>query len=114
MVKDGVGLLVYREKRGSFAECIRAGQVPQALFEIHDIYGHYSTRITLGRALGKYYWPNRYRDIEKYCKSCPQCQLVGPKIVKESPRTITVLEPIAMFTIDFIGLFNPPSAEGHR
>lgn len=67
VVKDGVGLLVYREKRGSFAECIRAGQVPQALFELHDIHGHYSTRITLGRALGKYYWPNRYRDIEKYC-----------------------------------------------
>ncbi|KAJ5548839.1 hypothetical protein N7513_006073 [Penicillium frequentans] len=71
-------------------------------------------RITLGRAIGKYYWPTRYEDIEHYCRSCVSCQLVGPKLPKEPAHSIAVLDPMVMFGIDYIGLFNPPSSRGHR
>ncbi|KAJ5802330.1 uncharacterized protein N7503_004780 [Penicillium pulvis] len=66
------------------------------------------------RAIGKYYWPTRYVDIEHYCRSCVPCQLVGPKLPKEPAHSIAVLDPMAMFGIDYIGPFNPPSSRGHR
>jgi hypothetical protein len=114
IVKDGAGFLVYREKKGDFAECIQRRQLQPVLVELHDVHGHYASRITLGRALGRYYWPTRFSDINFYCNTCPQCQLIGPRIPKEAPHSIAVMEPMTMFAIDFIGPFNPPSEQGHR
>lgn len=34
--------------------------------------------------------------------------------MKESPYSIAVLEPTALFAIDYIGPINPPTKDGHN
>jgi hypothetical protein len=68
---EGEGLLVHREKPGEYVRCIQESEVPRVLFELHEVHGrlhaHYDERITLGKALRRYYWPSRFKDIREHC-----------------------------------------------
>ncbi|KAJ5679602.1 hypothetical protein N7462_007846 [Penicillium macrosclerotiorum] len=111
---DGVGILMYHERRGQYARCVQKWELRNVLQELHDICGHFATRITLGRAVGKYFWPTRYEDIRAYCRSCHSCQLIGPNLPAERPHAIAISEPMQLFFIDYLGPFTPVSDNGFK
>ncbi|KAJ5559676.1 hypothetical protein N7513_002075 [Penicillium frequentans] len=112
--EDGIGWLVYQEKRGMYSRCVRKDEVEEMLRILNDCHGHFASRITLARAIGRYYWPTRALDVNKHCMSCHDCQLMGPRIPRDPPRAIAVMEPMSMFAIDYIGPFNPRSSRGYK
>lgn len=73
-----------------------------------------SESITLGRAIRKYYWPTRYEDIAKHCRSCHRCQLIGLNVPKEKPLSVAIMEPMQMFAINYLGPFTPTSVNGFK
>lgn len=102
-------ILVYCEKGGSLAWCILSQQLLCVLYKLHDVHGHHAARITLGWAIGKYYWLCCYETICQYCNNCHECQLIGPKIPAQAPHPVITMEPFELFTMDYISPFNPPS-----
>jgi hypothetical protein len=60
----------------------------------------------------KYYWPTRETDVEACCKACVVCQQTGPVRFQASPRKITVLEPMQLVGMEFMGPINPPAKDG--
>ena len=65
--------------------------------------GPFVARITLSRAVLKYWLPTRAQETQEYCKSCGCCQIVGPKLAKNVPHTLMVLQPIEMYASGYIG-----------
>ncbi|KAL3247644.1 hypothetical protein ABHI18_012339, partial [Aspergillus niger] len=105
--------LCYQERNGQWSRCIMPDEVDGLLETLHDVHGHFSTRITLGRTIGRAYWPGRYGDIEEYCRSCHSCQMMGPKPSPSLPIKVDVLEPMALWGLDYIGPFSPPTRQGN-
>lgn len=50
---------------------------PKVLYLDHNVpwSGHLGREKTEKRILHRFYWPGFYKNIVKYCKSCPECQL---------------------------------------
>jgi len=55
--------LAFRERNGSLSQCLHPGQVKKALKLLHDVHGHFATDITMQRAIGRFYWPTRRKDV---------------------------------------------------
>lgn len=70
--------LLYRERSGKLSSCVLPCDVEEALRQVHDIHGHFAEDIVMQKAIGRFYWPNRQLDIYKYCRSCINCQMLGP------------------------------------
>lgn len=70
------------------------------------IAGHMGIDKTRARIENHFYWPGFFSDIRTFCMSCPECQLVARKRVKEraplSPVPI-VSEPFEKIAIDIVG-----------
>ena len=49
--------LFFREKNGELASCILEKHVRKVLNDLQEGHGHFASRITLGHAYGKVYWP---------------------------------------------------------
>lgn len=113
-VVSGDAVLLFQEKDGRYARCIMKHELTRVLFELHDVHGHFAAKITLGRAIGKYYWPARWETVRKYCQSCHQCQVTAPKLPQQVPHPIAVMEPMDLVGMDYIGPINPPSVRGNR
>jgi len=63
--------------------------------------------------VGRYFWPTRVKDIYYYCRTCINCQLVGPLRPSAGLLPIIQLQPLDMLGIDFIGPITPITAENH-
>ena len=99
--------LAYLERNGSKALCIVEADLPTWLHTLHNIYGHWSERIMVSRSVGVVWWPSRSKDIVKYCRSCPQCQFVGPLRPSRGLLPILFMQPMDCIGIDYIGPFTP-------
>ena len=53
------------------------------------------------RILQRFWWPNVWKDIETYCKTCKQCQLTQPR---PNPRTELIPMPLVDTPFERIGL----------
>lgn len=106
--------LLYRETNGQTARCLFPDDVPEALYRVHNVHGHFFTPINQKRALGRYYWPSRYKDIATYASSCDACQRMGPMKQWRKTRPIFVLNPMSMLGMDFFGPISPLSTSGNR
>lgn len=106
--------LTYREKDGRYARCIRKMELSRVLYELHDVHGHFAAKITLGRTIGRYYWPSRWETIREYCSSCHQCQVIAPRLPQQMAHPVVVMEPMDLLAMDYIGPINPPSIRGNR
>ena len=84
---------------------------------LHDdpTSGHLGADITYTRIQKRFYWPNMYKFIQKYVKSCHTCQMV--KSNNEKPfglmRISTPTLPWEKVSIDLIGPF-PKSRLGNE
>ena len=106
--------LLYRERSGKLSSCLLPHEIEDALRQIHDMHGHFAEDIVMQKAIGRFYWPNRRLDIYKYCRSCVNCQMLGPLKPTRGLLPILQLQPLDMLGIDFIGPFRPISNSGAR
>lgn len=79
---------------------------------LHEVHGHFSTGITLRRAIGRVFWPNRARDISKFCWMCVACQMMGPaKKNARIPHRILQVQPMNMIGMDFLEPISPATQQ---
>ena len=86
--------VAYIERSGKWSRCLHEDQVPQALRLVHNVHGHFSDGITLHRCIGKFFWPTRNKDVVYFCRTCPQCQILGPLKPSQGLLPIVQLQPL--------------------
>lgn len=64
--------------------------------------GHLGQQKTCGRIGQRFYWPKMYQDVQDYCKTCSECQLVAP--VRKADRSYLQPLPIIGTPFDRIGM----------
>ncbi|KAH0607822.1 uncharacterized protein H6S33_002856 [Morchella sextelata] len=106
--------LLYREKNGETAICIKKRNIKEILSWAHDVHRHFAESITLKKLIGKYYWSTRHRDTSYSCRSCDSCQRVGPLRPSQALLPIFQLQPMDLWGMDFIGPIAPISRSGNR
>ena len=105
--------LVYVERNGKEAFCIRQKQVPTILNYLHDCHGHFAAGILSCTLIGRYYWPSRGKDVYVHCATCPSCQLIVPLKPSVTQLAIVHLQPLDMMGFDFVGRF-PDTPRGNK
>jgi len=105
--------LVFVERNGKEAFCVRVVEVESTLYRLHDCHGHFAAGVLLRTLIGRYYWPTRAKDVNLYCSTCPSCQMVGPLKPSVSQMAIVHLQPLDMMGFDFVGRF-PETPRGNR
>ena len=81
----------------------------------HDQMGHNGITRTYMLLRRMYFWKGMKPFIEDYIRQCPECQKITRQVVKypqlhfDAPST-----PMEFLSMDLIGEFHPPSAQGHR
>ena len=74
--------------------------------------GHMGRDRTLQRIQQRFYWPSLFRDVDTYCRSCPECQKVSTPRKQRFPLIpLPVMEePFERITIDIVG----PHSHSHK
>ena len=65
--------------------------------------GHFGIEATYNHARIRYYWPNLYKTIAEYIKSCDTCQRQGAPTPHEKLHPIQVEKLFDQIDIDIIG-----------
>lgn len=110
LIRDG--LLYRREIDGAVARCLMDEEVGQILKWAHMECGHYSAGTTLHLLKGKFWWPTRNEDVQKFCQECPDCQRVGPRQFRLEHGKTTILKPLQLVGMDFAGPIRPLATNG--
>lgn len=82
-------------------------QKKQLLRLFHDGYigGHRGIESTYKKIHERFWWPNMFAEIEKYVKSCLECQMFSKKKFRE-PMTVTVSsEVMEKIHIDVVTMY---------
>lgn len=64
--------------------------------------GHLGQQKTYERVSQRFYWPKMYQDVQEYCKTCSECQMVAP--VRKADRSYLQPLPIIGTPFDRIGM----------
>lgn len=85
------------------------------LAHTHPLGAHLGMEKTKERILQRFFWPGIHKDIENYCRSCPECQRVAPKPPYRNPVIpLPVIEtPFERIGLDIMGPL-PRSSRGHQ
>ena len=105
--------VVFVERDGKEAFCVKAVEVESILYQLHDCHGHFAAGVLMRTVIGRYYWPTRRKDITVYCATCPSCQMIGPLRPSVSQMAILHLQPLDMMGFDFVGRF-PETPRSNR
>ena len=103
-----IGEDLYRiGKDGILRRALNPEEANRALKHAHEgvCGGHFTTDTTVRKILqAGLYWPTLFADSNKYCRSCPQCQAYGRRII---PHTeLFPIIPTGVFEkwgVDFVG-----------
>uniref|UniRef100_A0A8C5LU21 Gypsy retrotransposon integrase-like protein 1 n=1 Tax=Leptobrachium leishanense TaxID=445787 RepID=A0A8C5LU21_9ANUR len=78
--------------------------------------GHLGREKTLAHLLYRFFWPGVYKEVENFCKSCPECQLVAPKGQVKAPLIpIPLVElPFERIGVDLVGPLEKTAAGNHH
>ena len=114
LIGGSMPVLVYRERTGEFSRCLVEDEVALVLRALHDMHGHMAADITVRRCVGKYFWPDRIKDIHVYCRSCLACQMIGPLKPSKGVLPVLQLRPLDMLALDYMGPISPRTLRGHR
>ena len=84
---------------------IKATELESILHNLHGniLTGHFGIEATYNRARSRYYWPNQYKSIAEYIKSCDTCQRQGAPVPHEELHPIPVGQPFDRVGIDIVG-----------
>src|ERR1044071_2208327 len=83
------GKLFWKNKFGLDRRVLKEDEIQAYLYLYHDdpLSGHLGPQKVYKKLRRNYYWPNMFREIENYIRTCPQCQIYkGP----EKPQTATI------------------------
>ena len=88
---------------------------PTVLKLAHDVpmAGHLGKKKTTDRILNRFYWSGLFRDVEKHCRSCGQCQKLSTRKVKKAPLVPLPImdEPFRRIAMDIVGPLPRSSSE---
>jgi hypothetical protein len=84
---------------------IKTTELESILHNLHSniLSGHFGVEATYNRARSRYYWPNLYKTIAEYIKSCDTCQRQGAPIPHEELHPIQVGQLFDRVGIDIVG-----------
>ncbi|KAG1145640.1 hypothetical protein G6F37_012113 [Rhizopus arrhizus] len=82
--------------------------------EVHDGHGHFGQDATWARLYSNYWWPQAYKEVKEYVKSCEPCQLYAyvPKKV-QALGSVLINSLFERFAVDYVGPF-PTSYKGNK
>ena len=123
-MRDGLLYRRYRppwgrgEESATIEQMVLPTQCRKTVLKLaHDVplAGHMGRNKTGRRILQRFYWPSLYRDVARYCRSCPECQKASPRRVKRAPLVpLPVMdEPFRRIAMDIVGPL-PRSRSGKR
>uniref|UniRef100_A0A452IYV4 Gypsy retrotransposon integrase-like protein 1 n=1 Tax=Gopherus agassizii TaxID=38772 RepID=A0A452IYV4_9SAUR len=81
----------------------------------HLFGGHLGVDKTLDRILRRFYWPGIHAEVQRYCASCPECQLHSPRPHLRAPLVpLPIIDvPFERIAMDIVGPLEK-SAQGHQ
>jgi transposase InsO family protein len=82
----------------------------EILRKAHDELGHRGERAVFQTMRLRFYWPRLRNDIQKFIRSCHQCQL---RSVRRFQIPITVSAPTTLFSKVYIDVMKMPKAHGY-
>ncbi|GET54049.1 DDE-type integrase/transposase/recombinase [Rhizophagus irregularis DAOM 181602=DAOM 197198] len=107
--------VLYKIKDENKFRVIRRFELEGIMYMMHDheLSAHFGIQATYEKVKEKYWWKNMKRDIEKYVKSCDNCQRRNNPQGLNELHPIEVKEPFHMIGIDVIGPL-PRTEEGNK
>jgi hypothetical protein len=94
--------------------CVPKGRRGQVLELAHDqCGGHLASKRTSERIRFSFFWPGMKRDVEEYCKSCPDCQRRSRVMVADRVPIQPICRaqyPGQHLFLDVIGPIEPPAS----
>jgi len=107
--------ILYRRTKEGGKRVILKEQVEPILYHLHqDMSGaHLGIDAVLEKVRERYYWPQIYKDVREYIRSCDTCQRRGPPIRREELIPLQIREPFHRIGIDIKGPL-PRTKEGNR
>lgn len=95
--------LFFRDKNG-LKLCIKKPEVEAVLTEYHDgpIGGHFGREITIARIRQDFWWPNLWKDVATFVRTCDICQRYGPKQRHNPLSPFRPIYPFEVVYMDFI------------
>ncbi|GBC49115.1 putative integrase core domain protein [Rhizophagus irregularis DAOM 181602=DAOM 197198] len=98
----------YIEKNGKNIRIIEDFEKMGALYlaHSHELSAHMGIKSTYDNLKDKYYWENMLNDVERYVRTCDECQRRGKPQGKNELHPIKVVEPWYQIGIDFVGPLN--------
>ena len=87
----------------------------KVLYMAHLLGAHLGMDKTRDRILNRFYWPGVKKDVEDYCRACPECQRTAPRPSVRNPLIpMPLIEvPFNRLGLDIIGPL-PRTSRGHR
>ncbi|GBC15302.2 putative integrase core domain protein [Rhizophagus irregularis DAOM 181602=DAOM 197198] len=97
--------VLYKIKDENKFRVIRRFELEGIMYMMHDheLSAHFGIQATYEKVKEKYWWKNMKRDVEKYVKSCDNCQRRNNPQGLHELHPIEVKEPFHMIGIDVIG-----------
>ena len=77
--------------------------------------GHMGRKKTAQRILQRFYWPNVFKDVAEFCKTCQECQKTAPgkKTIAPLIPLPIIEEPFQRIAMDLVGPL-PRSRSGNK
>ncbi|GET60391.1 gypsy retrotransposon integrase-like protein 1 [Rhizophagus irregularis DAOM 181602=DAOM 197198] len=92
------------EKNGKNIRIIEDFEKMGALYlaHSHELSAHMGIKSTYDNLKDKYYWENMLNDVERYVRTCDECQRRGKPQGKNELHPIKVVEPWYQIGIDLL------------
>ncbi|RDI83557.1 hypothetical protein Vi05172_g6513 [Venturia inaequalis] len=111
---DSGPILGYRSNNGKRVRCVLQKEVKATLRTIHDTHTHFANEISSASAVSAYFWPTMLENIEEWCRTCPQCQFLGPLRPTRAILPILTIAPMDLVGMDYVGPMNPIAVSGAK
>jgi len=115
-----IGDILYKRSfNGILLRCLHDEEIGASLEHAHGgaCGGHFNGRLFYGKLISMgYWWPTMEHDCYEHVKKCEQCQKYAHLELTPTQELNYVMSPwpFSMWALDFMGVINPPSSEGHN
>ena len=77
----------------------------------HDELGHRGVYATAKTVTNRFWWPNYFKDITNYVKTCHTCQI---RSTEKLHIPITISTPVSVFSKVYLDVMHMPKAQGYH
>lgn len=81
-------------------------QRPRVLYHLHNEMGHHGVDRVFALARDRYFWPRKYKDVEKHITQECNCLMSKKQNQTDRPSMVPIVttQPLEMISIDFLHL----------